>query len=79
MHLCPDHNSLKMRTHSLEERNREVLAAIIRTYIATGQPVGSHTIAHRRRDRLSPATIRNTMADLEAAGSRRDPSITPMG
>ena len=73
MHLCPDRNSSKMRTHSLEERNREVLAAIIRTYIATGQPVGSHTISHRRRDRLSPATIRNTMADLEADGYLHQP------
>ena len=62
-----------MRTHSLEERNREVLAAIVRTYIATGQPVGSHTISHRRRDRLSPATIRNTMADLEAEGYLQQP------
>ncbi len=73
MRLCPDRNPLKMWTHGLEGRNREVLAVIIRTYIATGQPVGSLTISHRRRDRLSPATIRNTMADLEAAGYLRQP------
>ena len=62
-----------MRTHGLEGRNQEVLAAIIRTYISTGQPVGSQTISHRRRDRLSPATIRNTMADLETDGYLHQP------
>jgi heat-inducible transcriptional repressor len=52
----------------LEGRNREVLASTVRTFIATGEPVGSRTISRKRRDGLSAATIRNIMADLEAAG-----------
>jgi len=53
---------------TLEGRNREVLAATIRSFILTGEPVGSRTISRKRRDGLSAATIRNIMADLEAAG-----------
>ena len=68
-----DRNLFKMRTYSLEGRNREVLAVIIRTHIATGEPVGSRTISSQRRVGGSPATVRNTMADLEAAGYLRQP------
>ena len=41
---------------------------MVRTYIETGEPVGSRTIARLRHDALSPATIRNTMANLADAG-----------
>jgi heat-inducible transcriptional repressor len=57
----------------LEGRNREVLAATIRSFILTGEPVGSRTISRKRRDGLSAATIRNIMADLEAAGYLEQP------
>jgi heat-inducible transcriptional repressor len=46
----------------------EVLHAIVQAYIETGQPVASRTIARRRRDNLSAATIRNIMADLADLG-----------
>lgn len=62
-----------MQNFRLEGRTREVLASTIRTYIATGEPVGSRTISRKRRDKLSAATIRNTMADLEAAGYLEQP------
>lgn len=62
-----------MHNFKLEGRNREVLAATIRTFIATGDPVGSRTIARQRRDGLSPATIRNSLSDLEAAGYLEQP------
>jgi|SRR5579872_586851 len=49
-------------------RSREVLHDIVEAYIATGEPVASRSIAHRRRDPLSSASIRNIMADLDEEG-----------
>jgi heat-inducible transcriptional repressor len=54
-------------------REREILTAIIETYIATGEPVGSRTLARTNKDGLSPATIRNVMADLADAGLLEQP------
>jgi heat-inducible transcriptional repressor len=56
------------REFVLSGRNLEILTAIIRSYISTGEPVGSATIARKRRDRLSPASVRNVMAELENHG-----------
>lgn len=50
------------------EREREILTAIVETFIATGEPVGSRTLARSSREGLSPATIRNVMSDLADAG-----------
>ena len=50
------------------ERDRKVLQAIIRDYIQTAQPVGSRIISKKYQMGLSPATIRNVMADLEEMG-----------
>jgi len=52
----------------LNARSREVFRRIVDAYVRTGEPVGSRTIARRLDDQLSPATIRNVMADLEDAG-----------
>jgi heat-inducible transcriptional repressor len=49
-------------------REREILTAIIETYISTGEPVGSRTLSRVNKDGLSPATIRNVMSDLVDAG-----------
>jgi heat-inducible transcriptional repressor len=49
-------------------REREILTAIVETFIATGEPVGSRTLARSSREGLSAATIRNVMADLTDAG-----------
>src|ERR1700720_178744 len=49
-------------------REREILTAIVETFISTGEPVGSRTLARSSREGLSPATIRNVMADLSEAG-----------
>ncbi len=54
-------------------REREILTAIVETYIATGEPVGSRTLARANREGLSPATIRNVMADLADAGLLEQP------
>src|SRR5258708_19639304 len=50
------------------ERNRQILAAIGRAYIESGEPVSSRSISRRHVESLSPATIRNVMADLEEEG-----------
>jgi heat-inducible transcriptional repressor len=52
----------------LDERPREILKLIIRSYISSGEPVGSRTLSKYMHGRLSPATIRNIVADLEEAG-----------
>ncbi len=52
----------------LDERKLKILQAIIRTYLETGEPVGSRTIAKFFDLNLSSATIRNEMSDLEDMG-----------
>jgi heat-inducible transcriptional repressor len=50
------------------ERNRQILTAVVRAYIETGEPVSSRSISRRHVEALSSATIRNVMADLEEVG-----------
>src|SRR5213594_3260440 len=57
-----------MTAASLNDRERQVLEAVIETYVETAEPAGSRTIARRFRIGLSAATIRNTMSDLEEKG-----------
>ncbi|PIQ25883.1 heat-inducible transcription repressor HrcA [bacterium (Candidatus Blackallbacteria) CG17_big_fil_post_rev_8_21_14_2_50_48_46] len=52
----------------LSERKQNLLSAIIKDYISHGEPLGSRTLCKRHSFRLSPATIRNEMAELEDAG-----------
>jgi heat-inducible transcriptional repressor len=53
---------------NIGEREREILTAVVETFISTGEPVGSRTLARSNREGLSAATIRNVMADLSDAG-----------
>jgi heat-inducible transcriptional repressor len=55
------------------EREREILTAVVETFISTGEPVGSRTLSRGNREGLSPATIRNVMADLVDAGFLEQP------
>lgn len=57
----------------LDARKREVLKAIVQDYVMTAEPVGSRTIARRYPLGVSPATIRNEMADLEEMGYLAQP------
>jgi heat-inducible transcriptional repressor len=57
-----------MSEPALEPRLRQVLLAVIAEYVETAQPVGSRSVARRHVRGLSPATIRNAMADLEDMG-----------
>ena len=52
----------------LTERELRVLEAVVQTYIETAEPAGSQTIARRFGLGVSPATIRNTMSELEDKG-----------
>lgn len=52
----------------LNERKKHILRAIVDDYISTAEPIGSKTIAKKYDLGVSPATIRNEMADLEAQG-----------
>jgi len=62
-----------MNRDDLQGRNREILHSIVRAYIETGEPVGSRNISKRRQDNLSPASIRNVMADLADEGYLSQP------
>lgn len=57
-----------MRTVELDARKVTILKAIIKTYLETGEPVGSRTISKFSDLKLSSATIRNEMSDLEEMG-----------
>ena len=52
----------------LDDRKLKILQTIIRTYLETGEPVGSRTISKDTDLNLSSATIRNEMSDLEEMG-----------
>ncbi len=52
----------------LSERERQVLEAVIHSYVATAEPAGSRTLSRQFALGISPATIRNTMSELEEKG-----------
>jgi len=62
-----------VRPLKLDERKQLILKAIIDDYIFTAEPVGSRTIARKYNLGISPATIRNEMADLEEMGYLEQP------
>jgi len=57
----------------LDERKKRILRAVTDDYISTAEPVGSRTIARKYNLGVSPATIRNEMADLEDSGYLKQP------
>ena len=63
----------KDRPGPLEPRSAAILRAIIEEYVATAQPVGSQALVVKYRLGVSPATVRNVMAELERAGYLRSP------
>ena len=60
-------------TEILDKRGREMLALLIKTHIATGEPVGSRTISKLTLEGLSAATVRNIISDLEESGYLEQP------
>jgi len=57
-----------MTISELNQRSREILRLVVDAYLETGEPIGSRTLSKRLSVTLSPATVRNAMADLEDAG-----------
>ena len=57
----------------MTERSMQILEAIIEDYIVTAEPVGSRTVTRSHGLSLSPATVRNVMADLEDMGFLASP------
>lgn len=57
-----------MLYHNLSTRAQHLLKILVNRYIREGQPIGSRTLSRDARLELSPATIRNVMADLEQMG-----------
>ena len=59
---------MKHTPEELDERSKRILRELISIYCFTGEPVGSRTLSRRGKTDLSPATIRNVLADLEEMG-----------
>jgi heat-inducible transcriptional repressor len=57
----------------LDGREQQILSAVVERHIGTGEPVASRLVSGKGHEKLSPATIRNTMADLEELGLLEQP------
>src|SRR5262245_61783977 len=57
-----------MTAPALSDRTRRILATLVRSYIETGEPVSSATLAHKAGLNVSSATVRNVLAQLEEMG-----------
>lgn len=62
--------------NELNDRSREVFRRVVESYLETGEPVGSRTLTRTMTERLSAATIRNVMQDLELLGLLDSPHIS---
>lgn len=71
MSVVPPKASLEDRLPGiagLDQRSRDIFRRLVDTYLETGEPVGSRTIARILPSNLSPASVRNVMMDLEETG-----------
>lgn len=69
----PRHENLRSTDGQLSDRAQQLLKTLVERYIRDGEPVGSRTLSRDSGLDLSPATIRNIMADLEDLGMVRSP------
>ncbi|KRS19318.1 heat-inducible transcriptional repressor HrcA [Roseovarius indicus] len=60
----------------MNARSREVFRRVVETYLATGDPVGSRTLTRNMSEKVSAATIRNVMQDLEYLGLLNSPHVS---
>ncbi len=65
--------SIEDSTNSLNERTQRLLKVLVESYISDGHPLGSRTLAKLSELDISPATVRNVMADLEELGYVESP------
>ena len=68
----PDNHLLS----ELNDRSREVFRRVVESYLDTGEPVGSRTLTRDMSEKVSAATIRNVMQDLEYLGLLGSPHIS---
>ena len=71
--MSGNNNAGSFEKENIDKRKFMILKAIIDDYVASAEPVGSRTIAKKSKMGLSPATIRNEMADLEEMGYLTQP------
>jgi heat-inducible transcriptional repressor len=69
------HNGAKLLSE-MNERSREVFRRVVEGYLVSGDPVGSRTLTRSMTERLSAATIRNVMQDLELLGLLDSPHVS---
>lgn len=67
---------LDQTLQGLDSRSRDIFRAIVETYLREGEPLGSRNLSRILPQSLSPATIRNVMADLESLGLIYAPHIS---
>ncbi len=65
--------SIEDSIYTLNERTQKLLKVLVESYISDGQPLGSRTLAKLSELNISPATVRNVMADLEELGFVKSP------
>ncbi len=61
---------------ALDDRSRDVFRSVVESYLETGDPVGSRTLARSLSEKVSAATVRNTMQDLEHLGLLDSPHVS---
>ena len=64
------------QAYPLDDRSREIFRSLVENYLESGEPVGSRTLSRVIGSKLSPATIRNTMQDLELLGLLDSPHVS---
>src|SRR6056297_657803 len=60
----------------MNDRSREVFRRVVESYLASGDPVGSRTLTRSLSEKVSAATIRNVMQDLEYLGLLDSPHVS---
>ncbi|MEC8668785.1 MAG: heat-inducible transcriptional repressor HrcA, partial [Pseudomonadota bacterium] len=62
--------------NELNDRSREVFRRVVEGYLTNGEPVGSRTLTRSMSEKVSAATIRNVMQDLEFLGLLDSPHVS---
>ena len=68
--------TIKNSIENMDSRSREVFRNLVESYLETGEPTGSRTLAKSLSEKVSAATVRNVMQDLEQLGLLGSPHIS---
>ena len=69
-------NNASKILEELNDRSREVFRSVVESYLTTGEPVGSRTLTRTLSEKVSAATVRNVMQDLEFLGLLDSPHVS---